>query len=79
MWLISWVLFLVKRPSPLTKRPTVSCGAQPPRALGPAHFSSSPDLWAGEEENTGSKNSTVPWTVHFGKEEPGSSHFLSAL
>lgn len=72
--------FLVKRTSPVTEGFTVSFGPQPPRALGATHLFSFPDLCAREEENTGSKEQhCVPWTIHFGKEEPGSSHFLSAF
>lgn len=60
MWLIPWGLFLVKRASPLMKGPTVSFRPQPPRTRGAAYLFSSPDLCAGEEENTGSKITGLP-------------------
>ena len=65
--------------SPKREGPIVSFGPQPPRACCAAHLLSSPDLCAMEEESRFTEEHWVPWTIHFGKEEPGSSHFLFAL
>lgn len=71
MWPISRGFFLVKRASPSSKGPPVSRG---PRLLGARpYFPFQVFVLGGEKHG---QEHRVPWTIHFGKEEPGPSFCL---